>query len=108
MKVKFSNGVVKDCTSPTEQKIFRPIDGITTAVGWLLILRITGEVTSKELDNLLTTENIKTLEFLSENGNGEEISLFTLEGYEKITSSTIRHAEDTNDTSAEIQLTRGI
>lgn len=101
MKVRFKDGVVKDCTAPTEQKIFKSVDGKT---GWMLMLRLIGEITSTELDNILTTDNIATLEFFSE----DNIPLFTLDGYDKITSSTIRHSEDTTSTSVEIQLTKGV
>ena len=105
MKVKFANGVVKGCNAPTEQKIFRTASGEN---GWILQLRLIGEITSTELDEILTNENIKSLEFLSETESGEDKTIFTLDGYEKITSSTIRHAEDTTSTSVDIQLTKGI
>lgn len=105
MKVKFANGVVKGCNAPTEQKIFRTASGEN---GWILQLRLIGEITSTELDEILTNENIKSLEFLSETESGEDKTIFTLDGYEKITSSTIRHAEDTTSTSVDIQLTKGL
>ena len=105
MKVKFANGVVKDCAAPTEQKVFRTASGEN---GWILHLRLTGAITSAELDELLTVENIASLEFLSETDSGGAATLFILDGYGKITSSTIRHAEDTALTNAEIQLTKGV
>ena len=105
MKVKFANGVVKECASPTEQKVFKTNNG---GSGWILNLRLIGGITSAELDEILTIENISPLAFVSETENGEERLLFTLDGYDKITSSTIRHAEDTTATSAEIQLTKGL
>lgn len=104
MKVKFANGAIKECAAPTEQKAFRTVGGN----GWILNLRLMGEITSTELDELITTENITSLEFLSETDKGEDKTIFTLDGYEKITSSTIRHAEDTTSTSVEIQLTKGL
>lgn len=104
MKVKFANGVIKECNAPTEQKAFRTIGGN----GWILNLRLMGGITSAELDELLTDENIASLEFLSVPEDGESKTIFTLDGYEKITSSTIRHAEDTTSTSVEIQLTKGL
>lgn len=103
MKVKFANGVIKECTAPTEQKAYR--SGI--GVGWILLLKLTGEITSTELDNLLTAENVESLEFLTETESGEDKTLFTISGYEKITSSTIRYAENSADTQSEIQLTKG-
>lgn len=105
MKIKFANGVVKSCASPMEQKVFKTADGTS---GWILHLRLTGEITSTELDNILKNENISSLEFLTEKESGEDIKLFELSGYEKITSSTIRHAENINETIAEIQLTKGL
>lgn len=105
MKVKFANGAVKECSAPTEQKIFKTANGES---GWMLQLRLLGEITSTELDNLVTVENIKPLEFLAETESGEDKTIFTLDGYGKITSSTIRHAEDTKSTSVEIQLTKGL
>ena len=106
MKVKFANGVVKECAAPTEQKVFRTASGEN---GWILHLRLMGEITSAELDELITAENIAPLEFLVETETSTTGKVaFTLDGYNKITSSTIRHAEDTASTSAEIQLTKGL
>ena len=104
MKVKFANGVVKECAAPTEQKAYRAGEGI----GWILLLRLTGETTSAELDNLLVADNVSALEFLTETENGEDKTLFTLEGYDKVTSSTIRYAESEPDIVSEIQLTKGM
>lgn len=103
MKVKFANGVVKECTAPTEQKAYRAGVGI----GWILMLNLIGGITSAELDVLLDVNNISALEFITETENGEEKTIFTLDGYEKVTSSTIRHAENSNETRVEIQLTKG-
>ena len=103
MKVKFGNGVIKECVAPTEQKAYRAGVG----VGWILMLNYNGETTSSELDVLLKTDNISNLEFISTSESGEEKTVFTLDGYEKVTSSTIRYAEDTKDTKVEIQLTKG-
>lgn len=105
MKVKFANGVIKECASPTEQKMFKTNSGDT---GWVLNLRCIGGITSSELDELLVTQNIAPLEFITETEAGEEKTLFTLDGYDKITASTIRHAEDTAATAVEIQMTKGL
>ena len=104
MKVKFANGATKECAAPTEQKAFRTVGGN----GWILNLRLMGGITSAELDELITEENIASLKFLSVPEDGEAKTIFTLDGYEKITSSTIRHAEDTASTSVDIQLTKGL
>ena len=103
MKVKFANGVVKECAAPTEQKAFKAGIG----VGWILLLRLIGETTSTELDNLLTEDNISPLEFITETEDGKDKTIFTLSGYNKVTSSTIRYAEGEN-TVSEIQLTKGM
>ena len=105
MKIKFANGVVKECSPPTEQKVFKNANG---DAGWVLHLRLIGGMTSEELDTLITPENITTLEFSVMTDTEEEKLAFTLDGYNKITSSTIRHAEDTASTTAEIQLTKGM
>lgn len=104
MKVKFANGVVKECAAPTEQKAFKAGIG----VGWVLLLRLIGEITSTELDVLLTEDNISSLEFMTTTESGEDKTIFTLEGYNKVTSSTIRYAEGEEDIASEIQLTKGM
>ena len=103
MKIKFANGVVKECAAPTEQKAFKAGIG----VGWILLLRLIGETTSTELDNLLTEDNISPLEFITKTEDGKDKTIFTLSGYNKVTSSTIRYAEG-EDTVSEIQLTKGM
>lgn len=104
MKVKFVNGVVKNCAAPTEQKMYR--SGLEPT--WVLALRLIGETTSSEMDNLITEENVVSLEFFTETEDGKVETLFTLSGYAKCSSSVIRHAEDIESTIAEIQLTKGL
>jgi hypothetical protein len=107
MKVKFANGVVRECSAPTEQKVFKTVSG--EEKGWILHLRLRGGITSRELDELLTVENIAPLEFLiREEESTEDKVAFALDGYNKITSSAIRYAEDITETSAEIQFTKGL
>lgn len=108
MKVKFANGVVKQCSAPTEQKRFNFMNGETVNAGWILILRLFGEITSAELDELFTEDNMASLEFLTETESGEDKTLFTLKDYCKVSSSTIRHAEDEITAFSEIQLTKGV
>ena len=108
MKVKFANGVVKECTAPMEQKIFKTLEGKTVGTGWVLVLRLTGNITSTELDGALTPDSSSTLEFLTTNDKGEDTALFTLEGYNTVTSSTIRHAEDPKAAYTEIQMSKGV
>ncbi len=108
MKVKFSNGTIKECSAPTEQKIFKNIEGETVASGWVLIFRLTGGITSDELDSIITSENVGSLTFLTENEEGEQIEAFKLENYGKISSSVIRHSEKVSATYADIQLSKGV
>ena len=108
MYVKFVNGTTKECTSPTEQKIFKPVNGETIDVGWVLITKIVGNVTSAEIDELFIPENICKLDFLSVNENGENRDLFTLKGYNKITSSIIHYSDSVSSSYAEIQLSKGV
>lgn len=108
MKVKFENGVTKKCSAPLEQKLFRNIDGETVGVGWILMLKLTGGVTSADIDSVMTANNTSTLEFLTEDDSGEETTLFSLTGYRKITSSIVHYSEDTSSAYAEIQLTKGV
>ena len=105
MKVKFKDGTIKKCSSPIEQKVFRA----GTSAGWILMLKLLGETTSSELDGIMIPENISELEFITTTEDyGIDEALFTLSGYEKITSSSIRYAEDMASTITEIQLTKGI
>ena len=100
MKVKFANGVVKTCTAPTEQKIFKIVSEKDSS--WLLNFRLTENVTSSEMDLLVTNDNIETLEFTDDSGN----MLFMLSGYEKVTSAIIRHSDSADTASVEIQLSK--
>lgn len=108
MKVKFANGVVVRCTAPMEQKIIRTNGSETIGIGWVLVLKLSGDIASAELDELVTAENVKSLEFLTENENGEQTKLFSLDGYDKITASTIHHAENAASAFAEIQMSKGV
>lgn len=104
MKVKFGNGITRECAPPLEQKLFRHTDGVPVSAGWILLLKLTGGITSAEIDSILTADNTEVLEFLSDN----EETLFTLVGYGKITSSIIHYSEEAAETYAEVQLTKGV
>ena len=108
MKVKFENGITKNCAAPMEQKIFKNTGNGTVGTGWVLMLKLTGGVTSSDIDSIMTANNTSTLEFLTEDDNGDETTLFTLTGYGKITSSIIHYSENAASTYAEIQLTKGV
>lgn len=99
MKVRFKDGTVKNCTTPTEQKIFK----VGEAAGWILTFGLLGDITSAEVDNLIKADNISELTFMSD----EETSSFSLNGYERTSSAIVRYSEDKEQTRVEIQLIRG-
>lgn len=105
MKVKFANGTVKECSAPIEQKIFKTVNGETVNVGWLLMIKLTGEITSAALDGILTVENIASLEFFDDTSDE---AIFTISGYNKLTTSTIRHSENVLTAYTEIQMSKGV
>lgn len=109
MKIKFVDGRIKECSAPTEHKVFKSIGGNLIGTGWILTFKIIDSISSaEEVDNMLETENIVSLEFLSETEEGERKTLFKLDGYDKVTSSIIHYAEDTTKTNIEIQLSKGV
>ena len=96
----FVNQTVKTCSVPTEQKVFR--NGVPA--GWIVVFQLTGDITSEELDNLTTIENLATLSFKDDGGN----ALFELTGYTKVSSAVIKHGQTSKDTVAELQFTKGV
>ena len=109
MKVKFKNGTTKGCSTPTEQKIFKT----GTSSGWILTFYLICDITSDEVDELLTEENISELTFTAEETmNAEGIIVpeksIVLTDYNKISSSVIRHSEEKDKTRVEIQLIKGV
>ena len=98
MFVKFKDGTTRDCANPTEQKIFKSGD----AAGWMCALVITQDMASDEADAVITPENVSELTFCSDEGN----TLFTLTGYEKITTTVIRHSA--GSATVEIQMLKGV
>ena len=102
MKVKFKDGTIKDCSTPTEQKVFKASE----AAGWILSFALVGNMTSAEVDNIIATENISHLIFISEDENGVETTIDLL-GYNKVSSAIIRYNEQ-EKTRVEIHLTKGV
>ena len=76
MKVRFSNGIIKNCNAPTEQKIINRIDWKTFGVGWSVILRLTGEMTSDELDNIFTEDNCENIILIQDDEEKTETLLY--------------------------------
>ena len=98
MRIKFKNGTEKNCTNLTEQKLFKA----GAAVGWLCSFCISESVSSAELDELLSEDNISALSFSKDNS----IEKFTASGYTKVSSAVIRYSD--NGIVAEIQLSKGV
>lgn len=102
MKVTFKDGTIKDCSTPTEQKVFRGGE----ASGWILSFALLGNMTSAEVDNLIADENISHLTFSSKNEDDVETTIELL-GYDKVSSAVIRYNEQ-ETTRVEIHLTKGV
>lgn len=98
MLVKFKDNTTKLCQNPTEQKLFKNGEPI----GWVCALVIMDDMSSTEIDNLITPENFSELDFFTDDGT----ELFQISGYEKITSLVVRHGQPTG--TIEIQLTKGV
>ncbi len=98
MRIRLKNGTEKSCTNPVEQKVFRA----GAAAGWLCSFGFKENITSTELDEILTDDNISELTFC--NDASEE--LFTITGYTKVTSTVIRYSEAA--TEIEVQFSKGL
>lgn len=96
MKLQLKNGATVGCSNPIEQKIFK--NGC--AAGWICSLSITDRMTSVELDELCSEDNMAELNFLTDDGE----VFATLKDYSRLTSAIIRHS-DLKD-SIDIQLTK--
>ena len=99
MKVKFKDGTIKNCSNPTEQKIFRS----GTAAGWICSFRLTDVMTSADVDAVLANANMAEITFLTDDTSAE---MFTLTDYDKVSSVIIRHTNA--GSQVEIQLTKGV
>lgn len=98
MKVKFKDGITRGCTNPTEQKQFRNGE----AIGWGCAFAILGNLTSSQVDEMATSDNFSVMTFISDEGN----ELFVIEGYNRLVSAVVRHAEQNG--SVELQLSKGV
>ena len=103
MKVTFKDGTVRNCTPPTEQKVFKSGE----AAGWFLFINLIGENTSDELDSFVTADNVSDLIFTPDETDKMTETL-KITGYGKISSALIRYAEDVSSTRVEIQLSKGV
>lgn len=96
MVVKFKNGTELGCSNPVEQKIFKS----GKAAGWLCALTLSGDISSADVDAVLTPDNISHLTF-----SIDDEELFSIAGYSKVTSVVLRHTGST--VSVEAQIIRG-
>lgn len=95
MTVTFKDGATSyDCSEPVEQKIFR--SGMPA--GWAIMFQIFANLSSSEVDEIITPESISDMTFTS---NSET---FEVTGYENITACTIRHSD--TSTRIEVQFTK--
>ena len=101
MNVRFKDGTIKKCSTPTEQKLFKARED----AGWILTFSLIGDITSAEVDSLISAENISELTFISVYEETE--TSFSLNGYERTSSAIVRYSEDKSQTRVEIQLIRG-
>jgi hypothetical protein len=98
MLIKFNNGTQVETTNPTEQKVFKS----NGESGWIITFSITTPMTSTQLDELLTGENISLLTLM----NGETSSA-VIEGYDKVTMVTIRYTSDVTS-NIDVQMSKGL
>ena len=98
MQIKFKDGTIKQCTNPTEQKMYR--NGLD--VGWVLMFSITDTMTSNEADDILSADNIESLTFFDDTSEENAVSK-TITGYTDVNYIIIKYGDDIN-TVAEIQL----
>lgn len=103
MKVQFKDGTIKACLTPTEQKVFRS----GTDAGWILSVSVVCDITSDELDKLITADNISELTFTSEDETGT-VKTISLSGYDKVSSAIIHYSEEQEKTKVDIRLTKGV
>ena len=97
MKVQFKNtSQALDCTEPIEQGIFK--SGLR--VGWAIMFHIRADVSSSDIDNIITPDNISELAFTKDEGYPTAV----ITGYTSVTACTIRHKKDA--TVVEVQFTK--
>ena len=102
MKVKFKDGTIVECSTPTEQKVFRAGE----SAGWILSFALIGNITSTEVDAMISNENIADLTFESQ-GENDTVNTILLSGYNKVSSAIIRH-DDNEKSRVELHLTKGV
>ena len=101
MKVMFKGVAdVFDCNEPVEQKLFQA----GFPAGWAVIFQLHGELSSSDIDRIVTPDSISELIFTEEDTKQQRS--FTLTGYSAVRGCTIRHRAGAAVT--ELQLTKVI
>lgn len=98
MKIYFKNNEHAEITSVVEQKVIS-----NNKTGWMIHFTIKSNMTSTELDNLVTEENITKLKICSDNQNTET----EIDGYSKIMSASVRYMDNAS-TVIDVQLSKNI
>lgn len=97
MQMRFLNKENCETSNPTEQKVFKK----NGESGWVMAFSILTPMSSTELDEVLTENNISEIT-LSDGTNEKAIY-----GYDKITMVTVRYSD--NITSViDVQLSKGL
>ena len=89
MILRFKDGTTKACSNPTEHRVLR--EGLPA--GWVCTVRILDSMTSSEIEEVLTVDNISELTFC----NRLLQELFVLSGYTKINNVIVRHFGATSE-----------
>jgi len=97
MKMTFSNGEICESSNPTEQKVFKK----NGESGWVMAFSILTPMSSTELDEILTEDNIS--EITISDGTNEK----TILGYDKITMVTVRYSDNISSV-IDVQVSKGI
>lgn len=88
-----------EALSVIEQKLYR--QGAES--GWMLSLNIKGDFNAQDLDSVLSEENVSEITLVGEADDNTVIS-----GYQRVTSCVVRYSEDKTQTTAEIQILKGV
>ena len=100
MTIKFTNDESIRIAPPVEQKMF---NGAQSA-GKIIIFSIEeNSLTLDQASELLTTDNISSLELISDDGENTK----TITGYERVAMLVARYQPDTS-AIIEVQLSKGI
>ena len=97
MQMQFLNKESCETSNPTEQKIFKK----NGESGWVMAFSILTPMSSTELDEILTDDNIS--EITISDGTNEK----TILGYDKLTMVTVRYSDNISSV-IDVQLSKGL